>query len=78
MDRSPVLTLVAVKVFVSLGIEHVTEEKIYLDRAPAVLTIDWPPHEEIQAIRGVQVPPLDQFLSELNQIPSLLLISEGT
>jgi hypothetical protein len=78
LNGSPVLALVAVKVFVSLGIEYVTEEKIYLDRATAVLPIHRFPHEKIQSIRGVQVPPLNKFLSELDQIASLLLISEGT
>ena len=78
LNSSPVLTLVAVKVFVSLGIENVTEEKIYLDRAAAVLAIDRLPHKKIKSICGVQVPPLNKFLSELDQIASLLLISQGT
>jgi hypothetical protein len=53
LNSFPILTLVAVKVFVSLGIENVTEEKIYLDSAAAVLAIHRSPHEKIQSIGGV-------------------------
>ena len=78
MDCYVVLRLVSVEVFVSLSFKDIAEQKVNLDRAATVLTIHRPSHEQVYSICSVDVPPLNQFLGESDQMTSLLLIPQST
>ena len=61
----------------SLDVEHVPEEQVYLDGVAAVFTPDGLPEEEVQAIGYVEVPPKEEFMGETDQETPLVFFFQG-